>query len=303
MGSDLTLVIDGKISALAAKQRGHVTRQQLLNLGLGEKAIYYRIRAGRLIRVLPGVYAVGHRRSAPIDLAAAAVLACGPGGLLSDLSAAALWGYLKRWPQQPEVSASRQCRRPGMRVRRRPSLPRAEKTRHLGIPVTAPARTVLDCAPRLRGAKLTRFVNDALLSLYLHRGQLVEVIERHPRHPGAARLWPFLERNGAPTRSELEDRFVVFCRCHGLPQPETNASLDGREVDAFFRAEGVIVELDSYKFHSDRTTFELDRQKDAEAAAKGLTTVRLTDERMSREPDREAGRLHSILKARSRRAG
>jgi hypothetical protein len=60
----------------------------------------------------------------------------------------------------------------------------------------------------------------------------------------------------------------------------------------------VIVEIDSYEFHSDKPTFELDREKDADAAAKGLMTVRLTDERMKEDPAREAGRLRGILDAR-----
>ena len=61
----------------------------------------------------------------------------------------------------------------------------------------------------------------------------------------------------------------------------------------------MIVELDGYEFHSDRTTFELDREKDAEAAVKGLMTVRVTDERMDQNPGREATRLRTILKQRS----
>jgi very-short-patch-repair endonuclease len=74
--------------------------------------------------------------------------------------------------------------------------------------------------------------------------------------------------------------------------------MNGRVVDAFFRAERVIVEIDSYEFHSDKPTFELDREKDAEAAAEGLMTVRLTDERMKVDPAREADRLRGILDAR-----
>ena len=74
--------------------------------------------------------------------------------------------------------------------------------------------------------------------------------------------------------------------------------MNGRIVDAFFRAERVIVEIDSYEFHSDKTTFELDREKDAAAAVKGLMTVRLTDERMNEDPVREARRLGAILVAR-----
>lgn len=298
MERDIAVVDEKRLSALAAKQHGHVTRQQLLALGFGEKAIDYRLRIGRLHRVHPTVYAVGHRRRGPVELTAAAVLACGPGAVLSDFSAAALWGFAKRWPGEPEVSVARERRPRGIRVHRRSDLPRREKTRQLGIPVTTPERTLLDCAPRLKGQKLTRFVNDALLSPFVHDGALREVIERHPNHRGAARLRPFLKRKGGPTRSELEDRFVAFCKRHELPQPEINVAMNGRVVDAFFRGERVIVEIDSYEFHSDRPTFELDREKDADAAAKGLMTVRLTDERMKEDPAREADRLRGILDAR-----
>jgi very-short-patch-repair endonuclease len=138
--------------------------------------------------------------------------------------------------------------------------------------------------------------------LFLHRDALIDALERHPKHPGSGRIAPLLTSKGGPTRSQLEDRFVAFCRRHGLPQPETNVPLNGRVVDAFFRAERVIVELDSYEFHSDRTTFELDREKDTEAMAKGLLTVRLTDERMKEDPVGEADRLGGILDSRRGRA-
>jgi hypothetical protein len=296
----MAALLDQLIAALGARQRGHVTRRQLLELGLTQNMINYRIRIGRLHVVYPGVYAVGHRRRAPIDLAAAAVLACGPGAVLSDFSAAAVWGFVKRWPGQPQVSVTRERRPRGIRVHRRLDLPQAEKTREKGIPVTTPARTVLDCAPRLEGPRLTRFVNDALLSLFLHRSELNDIVECHPKHPGTSRLGQFVGHKGGPTRSELEDTFVAFCERHDLPRPETNVHLDGREVDAFFREERVIVEIDSYEFHSDRTTFERDREKDADAAAKGLVTVRITDERMKAAPYKEAARLRAILKDRRR---
>ena len=234
----MAALVDQLIAALASRQRGHVTRRQLLNLGLTASAIDYRVRIGRLHLVYPGVYAVGHRRRAPIDLAATAVLACGPEAVLSDLSAAALWGFMKRWPDRPEVSVPRQRRPHGVRVHRRPDLPRDEKTRQLGIPVTSPARTVLDCAPGLEGAKLTRFVNDALLSLFLHRSELIDTVERHPNHRGAAKVKPFLAIHGGPTRSQLEDDFVAFCKDNDLPRPEINVHLDGREVDAFSAPSG-----------------------------------------------------------------
>jgi hypothetical protein len=106
------MTVDQAIAALAAKQRGHVTRGQLLDLGLKPRAIDYRVKVGRLHRVHLGVYAVGHRRPHPMDRAAAAVLACGPMAVLSHGSAASLWGFFRYWEEPFEVT-TRTHRRPG----------------------------------------------------------------------------------------------------------------------------------------------------------------------------------------------
>jgi putative AbiEi antitoxin of type IV toxin-antitoxin system len=89
--------VDTAISRLAGRQRGYVTRGQLLALGLSPDAVDYRLKIGRLIRVHNGVYAVGHLPISGPDRAYAAVLACGPGAVLSHGTAASLWGIDDRW--------------------------------------------------------------------------------------------------------------------------------------------------------------------------------------------------------------
>jgi very-short-patch-repair endonuclease len=230
-----------------------------------------------------------------MDRAMAAVLACGPGAVLSHGSAAALWGFFKRWDEPFEVTVARDRRPRDIRVHRCQLTP-ADKKRQLGIPVTSPARTVLDCAPRVRN--IDRFVKDALLSPWLKEGQLSDAIRRHPQHPAASRVRH--AAFGAPgmTHSDLEDRFVAFLTRFGIKMPELQFPMDGRVLDAFFPEEGVIIELDSWQFHRDRATFERDREKDALAAANGLVTVRITDERLEQAAEREARRLQKILEAR-----
>jgi hypothetical protein len=144
------LPIDRAIADLAERQRGHATRPQLLELGLSPEAIKYRVRIGRLHRVYPGVYGVGHRRPHPIDRSMAAVLACGSGAVLSHGSAAVLWGFFKRWDEPFEVTVARN-RRPKDIWVHRCNLTRADKRRQLGIPVTSPART---CSTALRGCAI-----------------------------------------------------------------------------------------------------------------------------------------------------
>ncbi len=224
--------------------------------------------------------------------------------ILSHGSAASLWKYVKYWTMPYEVTVpSKRLRRTGITVHRSATLTRKDVTRQLGVPVTSPARTVFDMTPRLETDKaLRRFVNDARLTRTLHLDDLAELLDRHPRHPATKRLLPFVKAQDGPTRSELEDMFVDFARRYGLPEPTINRRMGRTEPDILFPEERVIVEIDSWRFHSDRQAFESDRDRDAERLAAGIETVRVTEERLKAWPDREAERLHAILRARRRAA-
>lgn len=163
--------LDRAIGALS-QPHGHVSRAQLLRLGLSDGAIKARLRLGRLIRVHVGVYAVGYVRTDPVARAAAAVLACGPGAVLSHASAAALWGFRKRWPSSIEVTTATARRRAGIKVHRSGTLSRPDITRHRGIPVTTAVRTLIDLAPGLSDRQMIRMINEALLSNYLRTADL-----------------------------------------------------------------------------------------------------------------------------------
>ena len=144
------------------------------------------------------MYAVGHLPLGQEARAHAAVLACGDGAILSHGSAAALWKYVKDWPTRFEVIAPIDRRRRGIKAHRTKTLTRRDITRQLGVPVTSPARTVFDMAPRYKtDAALRRFVNDARLTRTFHLGDLAELLARHPRHPSTKRLMPFVEAPAA----------------------------------------------------------------------------------------------------------
>ncbi len=286
------------MAALAARQHGNVTREQLLGTGLGAQAIKYRARIGRLHRVHLGVYSVGRPPVTPLERAAAAVLACGPGAALSHTSALALWGFAKRWPARLEVTVAADRRPGGITVHRPAALTRRDVRVQLGIRVTSPARTVLDCAPGLGDKQLTRTVNDARLARHLQLSELAELLARCPNHRGAGRLRPFVTTQRGPTRSELEDAFLAFCKRFELPRPLVNPVVAGYEVDALFAREKLIVELDGFDFHADRAAFERDRERDADTSMVGFQTVRITWTRLMQAPAKEAARLHAILRVR-----
>lgn len=290
--------VDRKIAALARGQRGYVKREQLLALGLSSQAIQRRVKVGRLIPVYAGVYAVGHLPTLPQDKAVGALLACGEGAVLSHSTAATAWGIFQRWEMPFEVIAPTARRRDGIKVHRA-TLDRRDIRTQIGLRVTSAARTLLDVAPRFKDKGLRRAVADQRRAGHLSLDQLAGVVERFPRAPGTRRLIPLLDApKGGPTRSDLEDRFVALCRRFGLPEPETNVWVAGREVDAWFPNERVIVELDGRDYHSDPASYETDRDNDVTALTFGIPTARITGRRMDETPEREAARLEAILKAR-----
>ncbi|HEY5430559.1 MAG TPA: type IV toxin-antitoxin system AbiEi family antitoxin domain-containing protein [Solirubrobacteraceae bacterium] len=283
---------------MAARQHGNVTYEQLVALGFTKTRIAHRVRTGRLFRAHRGVFAVGRPARTPLERAAAAVFACGPGAALSHEGALALWGLTHRWPASWHVTVAADRRPKGITVHRSRALLRRDLRIQLDIRVTSPARTVLDCAPSLPDKPLTRLVNDALRTPYLRRSQLADVCRRFPTHAGARRLRPFVDLDDATTRSSFEDEFLAFCERFGFPRPLVNVRVAGHEVDALFADERVIVELDGWAFHRDRLAFESDRDRDADTLAAGFPTLRITWERFHRAPAAEADRLRTILRRR-----
>jgi very-short-patch-repair endonuclease len=246
------------------------------------------VKAGRVICVHRGVYALGHLPPSPHARAMAAVLACGAHAVLSHRSAGALWGLL-RHPGRPEVTAPRKRSHPGV-ILHRSKLTEADVTVHYGIPVTSPARTLLDLADVLDPASLTRAVHEARLRHLLSLDDLATQLK-----PGRTTrtLRRLVDRPTAPTRSAFEDAFVAFCDRHRLPRPEINALVVGYEVDALWRPQHLIAELDGREYHE--VPFERDREKDADLLAAGYRVIRVTWERLTERPAKEAARFRALL--------
>jgi very-short-patch-repair endonuclease len=284
------------IAQLAARQFGHVTYQQLGALGLSRHQIDRRVRSGQLIRVHHGVYAVGHPRPEAIARSEAAVLACGDAAVLGYFSGAALWEMRSVWPKIPEVIVPTRRRPAGIRIHVHPTLETRDIRRHRGIRVTSPARTLYDIAPKLTAAQLARAANEARLKGHLRPHDLEDILSRYP---GAPLLRALIQQPTGPTRSEFEDRFLVFARRYDLPTPNLNVRVAGYEVDVMFPAHKVIVELDGYEYHQGRRSFERDRERDAALLAAGYVTIRITWERLTTQPEREAARLEAILRSRT----
>lgn len=278
--------VDPGIAALAQRQYGVATLDQLLALGLGEHGLYERVRTKRLIRLHRGVYAVGHRQLRREGYWLAAVLACGPGAVLSYVGAAELWSVRRSSAGVIDVtvpSRAGRVRRKGIRIHRSSRLGRQDVTVKDGIPVTTVARTLLDLADVLQPQALKRAIDESEHQRLFDLTALIAVVNRNPGRRGATLLRAAADPPHL-TRSELENRFLAFCTRHNLPEPHTNQMLLGYEVDALWPHAKVVIELDGYAAHGTRKAFQADRKRDRRLVLAGFRPIRVTALDLRDEP-------------------
>ena len=230
----------------------------------------------------------------------AGVLVGGEGAALSHGTAAALWGIRRPAGRTVAVTSPRVRRsRPGLRFHRS-SLPPDELTTRDRIPVTTAARTLFDLAAAISPGQLARAANEAEIRRLWDLLSLADLLQRHPRRPGAAAIRALIGGAAMVTRSELEDLFIAFLDRAGIPRPSAMnrmLRIGDRwiEVDCVWEDGRVIVELDGYETHRTRAAYENDRARDRMLTAHGWRVMRVTWRQLTEEPEAVAGDLRALL--------
>jgi very-short-patch-repair endonuclease len=292
--------------ALATLQHGVVSTRQLKTLGYGRNSASKANRVGRLRRIHRGVYAVGYGPLTWEGRCMAAVLAARP-AVASHLSAGWLWGLLRNRPGTIHVTA------PAPRGAKRPfvvhsaDLSARDCTERDNIPVTSLARTKLDLAATLSMSRLVRVLERSEERGFFDLGALDELLARTIGHPGHGRLRAALaiyrDRDPAFERSKLERRFRLLLKRAGLPAPAMNVNVLGYELDAYWRPERFVVELDVYETHGSHAAFESDRLRQEDLKLKGVEMIRVTGPRLDAEPEAVVARVAAHLEQRQRQLG
>jgi very-short-patch-repair endonuclease len=284
--------VEQVVARLASRSHGVVTRRQLLDAGVSRHEIAERLARGALLREHPGVYRVGHRAPSLEARYVAAVLACGPGALLSGPAAGHHWGLIKGAAPPPEVTAPTWRRVPGVVTRRSRT---AEGTTHRGIPVTTVPFTLIALAAHLPSDALARACHEAGVR-YGTTPRQVDAILR-PNAPGAKKLRAVLHGDTKITLSKLEARFLDLLRAQGLALPHTNRQAGARRVDCRWPAHRLTVELDGYRYHRSRHAWERDRRREREARARGDEFRRYTYGDVLEQPALMLAELRGLLVA------
>jgi very-short-patch-repair endonuclease len=235
-----------------------------------------------------------------------AVLACGRRAVLSHADAAAHWGLMPSRGRLIHVTTpSRSGRDPDrsrIRLHRVGTLRPWERALSEGIPTTSVARTLLDLSPHLRPRAMEETIAHAnrlgLFDLLAVR----RCLDEHPRQRGAPalrRLLDALEGTGAADlRSMLEVLLLQLADDHDLPRPVANARVAGFLVDFYWPTRRLIIEADSYTYHSMPSAFERDRERDQQLTLAGYTVVRFTYNQVTRTPEAVVHRVRRLLSPR-----
>jgi very-short-patch-repair endonuclease/predicted transcriptional regulator of viral defense system len=296
--------LETRIVELAERQHGVITLPQLQFVGLSKSAVSRRAVVRRLHRVHRGVYAIGRPQLTMHGRWMAAVLACGAGALLSRRSAAGLSGLRRDERHATDVCVP--CEgvrsRRGIDLHRSTTLTDDDITTIDGIPCTTVARTLVDLGDVVDRRAVERAVDQAdVLQLFDLRA-VDDVLDRAGPKRGAGILRAVLADRAGPTitRSELEERFLALLRAASLPSPAVNAWItlhDGiaYKADFLWRRERLIVETDGRDVHTTRRAFEHDRERDQHLTLAGFTVVRFTWRQITREAQRVAKAIASLL--------
>jgi very-short-patch-repair endonuclease len=284
-------LVNERIARVARTQHGIVTTQQLADAGLSRAAIAKRVQSGRLYRVHQGVYSVGHDGLDEEAKWMGAVLALGPGAVLSHGAAAVLWDLLRPLSGPIDVTVPNRTgrsRRRGIRIHRRPDLlagatlstngfqtrPHSLVTVRKRIPVTTVPRTLGDIRATLAPYLVRRAIRQAEF-LGLALGEI----------------------KTDRTRSDLERDFLRLCRRYGLPLPEVNVLIGGMTVDFLWRSHRLIVETDSYATHGGTVAFENDRERDLRLRRLGYSVHHFSERQLELEPAAVAADVAAALGA------
>jgi len=271
---------EDRIAAVAAHQRGRIARRQLLAVGVSHSTIVWLVDKGRLLPSLRGVFCVGH--SAPTELGSEteALLSVRDGAALCHWSATAVLGLWTPAPREVEVVLDTYAggSNPGVHVHRSRILEPRDIWIRKGLPVTSPARTLLDLAATATDRRLEVVFDRGITERIVSLAHVRDVLDRAGGHPGRGRLADLVGReNGASamTASEAAERMLALIKAAGLPMPEVEFPFGPYELDFYWPAARFVVEVDGYRWHSSRYRFERDRRKDNDLRRADIEVMRV----------------------------
>lgn len=238
-------------------------------------------RAGRIARILPGVYVAPAALSDP-DTKLRAALARIPDGVVAGSAAA----RLTHWPDEVvnEVMvlvSSRRVPHPGYRFVQRRIDP-TQRCYRAGMAVLTPAAIAVDASAHDQGAK----IDDLLRSGY-PLTRITNALRASPGRIGNPTRRRVVRRSRTLPWSQAERRLHDLLDRHRISGWQANRLVEvaGHSyfLDVAWDEARLAIEVDGYRFHSSRQAFEADRHRANDLAQGGWRILRFTWEMLAHE--------------------
>lgn len=274
------------IMALAQKQHGVLSRQQLFENSVTRRQLDRRVESNEWERLLPQVYRLAGTVRSFLQRAWACSLWAGADAYLSHHAAAWLWGFIDIEPQRIDLSADFKLHQPAQWViAHKTNVPKAQRRERRGLPVTSPSRTLVDLASHLSIDQREAVFATAFRSRLADQFELANLLKRLPPsgRKGTGIVSRYLETSDPSHNDthELERRAIQVFAKRRFPKPVCqfrviyeNALLG--TVDFAWPEHRIIIEADSFKYHSGRKAFCKDLHRYNSLTFAGWTVGRLT---------------------------
>lgn len=279
---------------IARRQHGLITLDQALAAGLTVDQVRHRHRSGEWSVARPGVYVMSGAPPTWVQTVAAVALASQPQAWISHETAGTLWALpgVRNEAIHVVTGLDRRVRLAGVRGHRSGGLFDADLTTIQRIPVTTPARSIVDVSARLTRRQLGLVLDDAVRRRVMSLESFRKCVTRLAEAPG--RRMSVLQELLAerlpgynPGDSDLESHVLRLLVARGYPPPaqQYKVRLGSRtfRIDLAYPVLRLAIELDGWEFHSSRSAFDDDRVRANLLVAHGWTVVRFT----SRSSDEE----------------
>lgn len=293
---------DEAIARVAARQHGLITLGQALNRGLSARAVQHRVETGRWIALRRGVFLVHGVPPTYEQTVLAVCLAAGAPAVASHMTAARLWDLGLPLPAQIEVTSlpNRRLRLDGVKQHRAREIPIVDLGTLNGLPVTRPARTLIDCSGMVDRRVLAVAVNDALRRKLVTLEQLRACHERLVAQGGRqtrtmGELLAERQPGFDPGGSERELRVLAVFAAAGLPMPVQQHRVQvGSRVfylDFAYPEALVGLEFDGYDRHGTFLAFHADRERARLITSVGWRIIPITSRTKDADLVRDVSRL------------
>ena len=214
-----------------------------------------------------------------------------------------MWGLIDTDPAEIALTVVGRGARAsaGLSVHRVTTMSEVDVRLHTGLPVTAPARTLVDLAGVLDEHELEAALALTLRNRLANLQEVAAAMSRIPYAKGTAGLRQMLDDVGTGatepqlTRSKYERKLLALIGKAALPRPRANQRVNGMEVDLLWPDQRVVVEFDSFAFHSSRRSFERDRLKTQKLTAAGYRVIRITARQLDLRPEATIAMLAAAL--------